>query len=89
LEIYEAQRDRIDLVILDMIMPGMSGGKTYDELKGINNGVKVLLTSGYAVEGQADTILKRGCNGFIQKPFTIMGLSVKTREILDGTYNHN
>jgi|GEM_PF-446093 len=87
LEIYREQQDRIDLVILDMIMPGMGGGRTYDELKAIDNGVKVLLTSGYAVEGQADTILKRGCNGFIQKPFTIMGLSVKTREILDGSYN--
>ncbi|MBW2129421.1 MAG: response regulator [Deltaproteobacteria bacterium] len=71
-----------DLVILDMIMPGMGGGETFDRLKAINPDIKVLLSSGYSVDGQASKILERGCNGFIQKPFNINELSEKMREIL-------
>jgi len=44
--------------------------------------IKVLLSSGHSVNGQATEILERGCNGFIQKPFTIEVLSEKIREIL-------
>ncbi|MBW2097133.1 MAG: PAS domain S-box protein [Deltaproteobacteria bacterium] len=72
-----------DLVILDMIMPDMGGGETYDRLKEIHPDIKVLLSSGYSIDGQATEILKRGCNGFIQKPFHIEALSQKLREILD------
>ena len=71
-----------DLVILDMIMPGMSGGETYDRLKEISPGIRVLLSSGYSIDGQAAEILKRGCRGFIQKPFNIEELSQKIRKIL-------
>jgi two-component system, cell cycle sensor histidine kinase and response regulator CckA len=81
--IYEEQEERIDMVILDMIMPNMSGGETYDRLKNINPKVKVLLSSGYSINGQATEILGRGCNGFIQKPFKMKELSQKLREILD------
>jgi CheY-like chemotaxis protein len=47
LEIYKNKKDSIDMVILDMIMPGMGGGETYDNLKQINPEIKVLLSSGY------------------------------------------
>jgi two-component system cell cycle sensor histidine kinase/response regulator CckA len=80
--IYEKQKDGIDLVILDMIMPGVSGGETFDRIKAINPEVKVLLSSGYSINGQATEILKRGCNGFIQKPFRMTELSHKIREAL-------
>jgi two-component system cell cycle sensor histidine kinase/response regulator CckA len=83
LEIYEENKDRIDLVLLDMIMPGMSGGETYDNLKSLDQDVKALLSSGYSIDGQAVAILDRGCDGFIQKPFKIKQLSQKLREILD------
>ncbi len=81
--IYEKNHDRIDMVILDMIMPEMGGGETYDKLKETNTDIKVLLSSGYSINGQATEILERGCNGFIQKPFNIGELSKKIREILD------
>ena len=71
------------LVILDMIMPDMGGGETYDKLKEINPDIKVLLSSGYSINGQANEILNRGCNGFIQKPFNMVDLSQKIRKILD------
>lgn len=82
-EIYKGKRGKIDVVILDMIMPDMGGGKTFDTLRGFDPEAKVLLSSGYSVDGQATEILERGCNGFIQKPFDIKALSVKIREILE------
>jgi two-component system, cell cycle sensor histidine kinase and response regulator CckA len=83
IKIYRESQDKIDLVVLDMIMPNMSGSETYDQLKKINPEIKVLLSSGYSIRGQATGILKRGCNGFIQKPFNMEQLSHKFREILD------
>jgi PAS domain S-box-containing protein len=83
LEIYTREREKIDLVILDMIMPVMGGGDTYDRLRALNAGVKVLLASGYSLSGEAGQILKRGCNGFIQKPFNLEELSRKIRQVLD------
>ena len=81
-EVYKANNDEIALVILDMIMPDMGGGEAYDRMKENNPKVKVLLSSGYSIEGQATEILERGCDGFIQKPFNIKELSMKIREIL-------
>jgi CheY-like chemotaxis protein len=80
--LYEKQKAEIDLVILDMIMPGMGGGATYDRLKGIDGGVKVILSSGYSLAGEAKEIMDRGCDGFIQKPFTMEKLSLKVREAM-------
>ncbi len=81
--VYMEKWRKIDLVILDMILPGISGGDTFDRLKDINPEVKVLLSSGYSVEGQATQILERGCKGFIQKPVKMNSLAKKVREILD------
>ena len=83
IEIYENNRERIDMVILDMIMPTMGGAETYERLKKINPQIKVLLSSGYSMNGQASQILKRGCNGFIQKPFRLKLLSQQIRAVLD------
>ena len=80
---YKENREKIDLVILDMIMPDMGGGQTYDELKKIDPNIKVLLSSGYSISGEASEILERGCNDFIQKPFNMKQLSQKMRSILD------
>ena len=72
LEIYEKNKEKIDIVILDMIMPVIGGGEAYDRMKEINPDIKVLLSSGYSINGQATEILRRGCDGFIQKPFTMI-----------------
>ena len=82
-EIYKTSRENIDIVILDMVMPKMGGGDTYEKLKSVDPGVKVLLSSGYSIDGQASRILSRGCNGFIQKPFDIKSLSLEMRRIID------
>ncbi len=61
----------------------MTLDEIYDRLKEINSDIKVLLSSGYSIDGQAKTILAKGCDGFIQKPFGTKKLSQKLREILD------
>jgi len=83
IDMYRQQGDAIAMVILDMIMPVMSGREIFERLREINPGVKTLLSSGYSIDGQAAQILKRGCNGFIQKPYTLEAFSQKIREILD------
>ena len=82
--LFAAEKDDIRLAILDMIMPDIGGGKLYERLKDMNPGIKALLSSGYGIDGQAMEILKKGCNGFIQKPFGLADLSRKVREIIDG-----
>ncbi len=84
-EVYEKNKGEIDLVILDLIMPGVDGAKAYDQIKEINPEVKALLASGYGITSQVNSILEKGCNGFIQKPFNMRGLSQKIRKILDTT----
>ena len=81
-QVFQKNRERIDIVILDMIMPGMGGGKVFDALRAIQPGVKVVLSSGYSIDGEASQIMARGCNGFIQKPFGIKELSQKIREVM-------
>jgi len=61
--------------------PYLPGGETFDRLREINPGIKVLLSSGYSIEGQAQEIMDRGCNGFLQKPFRLANLSRKVREM--------
>ena len=82
LKIYKEDPDNIDLVIMDMIMPGMGGGETFDRLKEIDPEIKVLLSSGYSINGQATEILQRGCDGFIQKPFNLNQLAGTIQKIL-------
>ncbi len=88
IDIYKTNPKKIDIVILDMIMPKMGGGDTYEKLKGIDPAIKVLLSSGYSIDGQASKILSRGCDGFIQKPFDIKSLSLEIRKILDKNFKH-
>ena len=71
-----------DLIVMDMIMPGMGGGETFDRLKAVNPDVKVLLSSGYSINGQASKILERGCDGFIQKPFNLKTLSQNIQAVM-------
>jgi len=82
-EIYRENKENIDLVILDMIMPGIGGGEVYDRLKQMNSDVKVILSSGYSINGEAMDILERGVRLFLQKPFTVTDLSARIREVLD------
>jgi PAS domain S-box-containing protein len=80
---YRTQGGSIDLVILDMIMPDMGGGDVFAGLKAINPAVRVILASGYSMNGHAQTIMEQGCRAFLQKPFSMTELSRKVREALE------
>ncbi len=82
LALYKENGRRIDIVILDMIMPGMGGSETFNKLKMINPDVKVILASGYTLNEEASAIMARGCNGFMHKPFNLNVLSQKLNEVL-------
>ncbi|HPC02358.1 MAG TPA: PAS domain S-box protein [Syntrophales bacterium] len=84
-ELFLENEGKIDLVILDMIMPGMSGARTFECLRAIDPAIRVLLSSGYSMAGQAQEIMDRGCNGFLQKPFRMENLSRKIQDILSTT----
>ena len=82
-ERYKVDPDfRYDLIILDMLMPMLSGEETFKELKQIDSRIKVLLMSGYSSEGAIEATLAAGAKDFIPKPFTIDDLSKKVRLIL-------
>jgi len=83
LETYSREFGKIDLVILDMIMPAMDGGETIQRLKAINPKVRIVLSSGYSINGEAAEIMNRGCNGFIQKPYGLNELSETIRKALE------
>jgi CheY-like chemotaxis protein len=83
IRIYTEKKDEIDLVIQDMVMPGMSGVETFYALKIINPSIKVILSSGYVINDQIESIMEHGCRGFIQKPFRMEEFSRKIRETLD------
>ena len=84
LRIFEANKARIDLIILDLVMPDMGGEAVYDRIKALQPNVRVILSSGYSIEGQAESILKKGCDGFIQKPYNLSQLARKIKETLAG-----
>lgn len=84
IELYKARVKDIDLIILDMIMPDMGGKETYDKLKEINPSVKVILASGYSINGMAKSIMEKGVQLFMQKPFRLDDLSQQIRSVLEG-----
>jgi len=83
LTIYQQKKEEIDIVLLDIIMPGMNGGHVYEKLKTINPDVRVLLLSGYSKDREATARLASQCNGFIQKPFKMQDLSRSIRQALE------
>ena len=82
LRVFDENKDRINLLILDLIMPDLSGEIVYDRIKSLRPDIRVILSSGYSIEGQAESILKRGCDGFIQKPYNLNQLAQKIKQIL-------
>jgi DNA-binding response OmpR family regulator len=82
-DLFNARHNGIDLVILDMVMPDLTGKEVFTKLREIDSGVRVLLSSGYSIDGEAAALVESGCSGFIQKPFNMKQLDSKIREILD------
>jgi len=83
IEIYQKNKKDIQLVILDIIMPGMNGKEVYETLRTIDPKIKVIISSGYSFNNQINEILKQKCAAFIQKPFSLKELSQIIRKVLD------
>jgi CheY-like chemotaxis protein len=77
IDILMSKQLRIDLVILDMVMPRMNGRETFEKIKIIDPKMKVLVSSGYSKETQIEKMIESGCRGFILKPFDVATLSEK------------
>jgi two-component system, cell cycle sensor histidine kinase and response regulator CckA len=74
--------ERVDLVILDLVMPGMDGGETFDRIRAIDPGVPVVLSSGYGDDELAAELATRGARGFIQKPYALEELGRRLHAIV-------
>jgi len=83
LEIYRENKKEISLVILDIIMPGMGGRKCLEELLKINPELRIIIASGYSMNGPSKEVLKAGAKGFISKPYNINQILKSVRETLD------
>ncbi len=83
LELYSQSRSGIDLVILDLIMPGMGGSKCLEELLQHDPGARVLIASGYSPDGPTKGVLDTGAKGFVSKPYDARKLLDLVRKILD------
>jgi len=83
IEVYRCEHQNIDAVLLDLSMPGMSGMEVFEELKNLNPGVKVLISSGLMDEEETKNAFKIGIRGFLQKPYSVVDLSAKTKEVLE------
>lgn len=77
IEQYTAHRNDVDLVLMDLTMPELSGEEAFEALKTINNNVKVILSSGYSQHDSAQKFEERGLYGFLQKPYN-PGLLIST-----------
>jgi len=83
LKLYTEKKNDINVVVLDMIMPGMDGLEVFMALKKINPDIRVLLSTGYAIDENAQEMLRQGCKGYILKPYSVVDFSHKLREILE------
>ncbi len=83
LEIYRKEHKKIDLVIMDMIMPDMNGLETFREMKKINPGIKSIILSGYSMNDDISEALKEGALAYIQKPVSIKLLVSALKKALD------
>jgi len=81
--LYKTDSSRINLVVLDILMPGMNGFETYDRLKEINPSIKVIFSSGYSSDEQTHRILRTDKQYFLQKPFTLTELSEVIRKAIE------
>lgn len=83
IRLFQEYSDAIDLVLLDLIMPGTDGSEVFDAIRAINQDMPVILSSGYSLNQQANRLMEMGCNGFLQKPFKMRELSQKIRDVLE------
>jgi two-component system cell cycle sensor histidine kinase/response regulator CckA len=83
LRLYKENMKAVALIVLDLIMPGMGGKQCLDEILRLNPQAKVVIASGYSVEGSMEEDLLAKTFGYIRKPFDIRNMLTLIREVLD------
>ncbi|MBN2420028.1 MAG: response regulator, partial [Deltaproteobacteria bacterium] len=83
IEIYFKNRDKISLVILDLIMPGMGGKKCLNEILKKDPEAKVVIASGFSPDGDAKSAMDSGAKGFISKPYNVRNMLKEVRKVID------
>jgi CheY-like chemotaxis protein len=87
LDIFQEQKDRISLVILDLIMPEMDGRRCLKEILQMDRSARVLIASGYSEDISVEDRIMASARGFIQKPYEMRTLLQTVRAILDKASN--
>ena len=82
IEAISSGKDRMDLVILDLVMPRMSGQQVFEKIRALDPDIKVLVSSGYSREEEIEKMMQKGCDGYILKPFDMATLSKKLDGVL-------
>lgn len=82
LKIVKEHKGPIHLAILDLGLPDMKGVNLFQHIRGARPETKVILASGYSIDGPAQDLLDSGALGFLQKPYNLSVLSGKLREVL-------
>jgi len=85
LDLYNRERGKISLVILDLIMPEMGGSQCLEKLLRFDPKARILIASGYSADGPTKEVLQGGAKGFVSKPFDMRQLLQTVREVLDET----
>ena len=83
IDIYKEYGSKIDLILLDLVMPDMEGDEVFDKIKKLSPDIKVLISSGHNFNDRVNEMLSRGCEGFIQKPYDSKELFKKIGEVLE------
>jgi CheY-like chemotaxis protein len=83
LRMLESSQRKVDLVVLDLIMPKMNGLETFNRIRQIEPTTKIIVASGYSKEDELREMRERGLDGFIWKPFGRTELSRIVAEVLE------
>lgn len=83
IDLFKNQHTHIDLVLLDLSMPGINGADTYKALREINPDVKIILSSGFDEAEATKHFVGQGLAGFLQKPYKMKNLVIKIKEYLN------
>ena len=82
-KLYSDIKDKVDLIILDMVMPEMNGEETFYKLREINPNARIILSSGYSVDEKTRELIGKGALGFIQKPYRVDEIEKALKKVLN------
>ena len=86
LQLAQEYPDAIAFALLDVVLPDMSGNQIYPKLKELRPDLKVIVCSGFTLDGPAREIINAGAESFLPKPFSVAALSAALEEVLNNEH---